>query len=86
MATMQSPVLEKEAFHENNSVRTNPLTKAEWDTQLTRLIPESQEAVQQLLDEGRQWNEIILPGSAKGMILYVAPDFDEPLEEFAEYM
>ena len=25
-------------------------------------------------------------GSAKGKILYVAPDFDAPLEEFQEYM
>ena len=25
------------------------------------------------------------PGSAKGKILYVAPDFDEPLGDFAEY-
>ena len=25
-------------------------------------------------------------GSAKGKILYIAPDFDAPLEEFQEYM
>ena len=25
-------------------------------------------------------------GSAKGKILYIAPDFDAPLEEFKEYM
>ncbi|HTU92812.1 MAG TPA: hypothetical protein VMF69_22210 [Gemmataceae bacterium] len=25
-------------------------------------------------------------GSAKGKVLYVAPDFDAPLEEFKEYM
>lgn len=25
-------------------------------------------------------------GSAKGLILYMAPDFDAPLEEFREYM
>ena len=25
------------------------------------------------------------PGSAKGKILYVAPDFDEPLADFTEY-
>lgn len=25
------------------------------------------------------------PGSAKGKILYIAPDFDEPLADFAEY-
>jgi antitoxin (DNA-binding transcriptional repressor) of toxin-antitoxin stability system len=25
-------------------------------------------------------------GSAKGKILYMAPDFDAPLEEFKEYM
>jgi antitoxin (DNA-binding transcriptional repressor) of toxin-antitoxin stability system len=26
------------------------------------------------------------PGSAKGSILYMAPDFDGPLEDFQEYM
>jgi len=26
------------------------------------------------------------PGSAAGSILYMAPDFDEPLEDFKEYM
>ena len=26
------------------------------------------------------------PGLGKGSILYMAPDFDEPLEEFKEYM
>ncbi|HIJ86838.1 MAG TPA: type II toxin-antitoxin system Phd/YefM family antitoxin [Desulfuromonadales bacterium] len=26
-----------------------------------------------------------LPGSAKGKILYIAPDIDEPLADFAEY-
>jgi prevent-host-death family protein len=25
-------------------------------------------------------------GSGKGLVTYVAPDFDEPLEELAEYM
>jgi prevent-host-death family protein len=25
-------------------------------------------------------------GSGKGLVTYVAPDFDEPLEDFAEYM
>jgi antitoxin (DNA-binding transcriptional repressor) of toxin-antitoxin stability system len=25
------------------------------------------------------------PGSATGKVLYVAPDFDEPLADFAEY-
>lgn len=25
------------------------------------------------------------PGSAQGKILYIAPDFDEPLADFAEY-
>jgi antitoxin (DNA-binding transcriptional repressor) of toxin-antitoxin stability system len=27
-----------------------------------------------------------VPGSAKGEILWIAPDFDEPLDEFREYM
>lgn len=26
------------------------------------------------------------PGSAKGKILYIAPDFDDPLEDFKDYM
>jgi len=26
------------------------------------------------------------PGMGKGSILYMAPDFDEPMEEFQEYM
>jgi antitoxin (DNA-binding transcriptional repressor) of toxin-antitoxin stability system len=26
------------------------------------------------------------PGLGKGSILYMAPDFDEPLEEFKEYI
>lgn len=26
------------------------------------------------------------PGSAKGKILYISPDFDEPLEDFKDYM
>ena len=25
-------------------------------------------------------------GSGKGLVTYIAPDFDEPLEDFAEYM
>jgi hypothetical protein len=25
------------------------------------------------------------PGAGKGSILYMAPDFDEPMEEFKEY-
>ena len=27
-----------------------------------------------------------VPGSAKGLIISIAPDFDEPLEDFREYM
>jgi antitoxin (DNA-binding transcriptional repressor) of toxin-antitoxin stability system len=26
------------------------------------------------------------PGTLKGTVLYMAPDFDAPLEDFAEYM
>ena len=26
------------------------------------------------------------PGSAKGQILYISPDFDEPLDDFKDYM
>ncbi|MBF0310940.1 MAG: DUF2281 domain-containing protein [Magnetococcales bacterium] len=31
-------------------------------------------------------NKTRQPGSAKGKILYMAPDFDAPLEDFKEYM
>jgi prevent-host-death family protein len=40
---------------------------------ILRLVPVKR------LDKGRQ------PGSAKGKILYIAPDFDEPLTDFVEY-
>ncbi|MBI4265359.1 MAG: type II toxin-antitoxin system prevent-host-death family antitoxin [Acidobacteria bacterium] len=26
------------------------------------------------------------PGTAKGLVLYMSPDFDEPLEDFKDYM
>jgi prevent-host-death family protein len=26
------------------------------------------------------------PGTAKGLVLYMSPDFDEPLEDFEDYM
>jgi prevent-host-death family protein len=41
---------------------------------ILRLVP-----VKKVTGQGRN------PGSAKGKILYIAPDFDEPLTDFAEY-
>jgi hypothetical protein len=28
----------------------------------------------------------VAPGLGKGSVVYMAPDFDEPLEEFREYL
>lgn len=42
--------------------------------------------VQELLAQGVQEQDIILPGSARNMITRIANDFDAPLDEFAEYM
>jgi prevent-host-death family protein len=41
---------------------------------ILRLVP-----VKKITGKGRQ------PGSARGKILFIAPDFDEPLADFAEY-
>jgi prevent-host-death family protein len=41
---------------------------------ILRLVP-----VKRITGKGRQ------PGSAKGKILFIAPDFDEPLADFVEY-
>ena len=45
------------------------------DKPLARLIPEGAPKIQPRV-----------PGSAKGMIAYMADDFDAPLEDFKEYM
>ncbi len=42
---------------------------------------------QVLAEEPENPSEVapIEPGSAKGLILYMAPDFNAPLEEFGDY-
>jgi len=65
-------------------------------TQLSRLIQEALNGTEviiardnkplvrlQVLPEARPERRI---GGAKGMVLFMAPDFDAPLEDFAEYM
>lgn len=42
--------------------------------------------VQKLLAQGVSRDNIRMPGSAKHLDIYVADDFDEPLDEFSEYM
>jgi hypothetical protein len=42
--------------------------------------------VAKLIGERPTGGERPAPGLGKGSIVYMAPDFDEPLEEFKEYM
>jgi antitoxin (DNA-binding transcriptional repressor) of toxin-antitoxin stability system len=42
--------------------------------------------VAKLVGEGARTRTPRIPGSAKGKILYMAEDFDAPLEDFREYM
>jgi antitoxin (DNA-binding transcriptional repressor) of toxin-antitoxin stability system len=61
---------------------------------IARLIPGQQlfitnaegHIVARLIGEAPPPEEPIQPGSAKGKILYMADDFDAPLEDFKEYM
>ncbi|MEI9959748.1 MAG: DUF2281 domain-containing protein [Limisphaerales bacterium] len=56
-----------------------------------QVLPEpAQKSVLDLVDKLAQQNAISIPlapkaGSAKGLI-HIAPDFDEPLEDFKPYM
>ena len=50
------------------------------------VITENQQPVARLVGERRVRPARPAPGLGKGSILYMAPDFDEPLEEFKEYM
>lgn len=50
------------------------------------VITESQQAVARLVGARPPRPSRPAPGLGKGSILYMAPDFDEPLEEFKEYM
>ena len=42
--------------------------------------------VARLIAAGPREKEPRQPGTLKGTVLYMAPDFDAPLEEFKEYM
>jgi prevent-host-death family protein len=50
------------------------------------LITENQQPVAKLVSQRPARLPRPAPGLGKGSILYMAPDFDEPLEEFKEYM
>ncbi|MFN4261030.1 MAG: type II toxin-antitoxin system Phd/YefM family antitoxin [Gemmataceae bacterium] len=50
------------------------------------VIIENQQPVARLIGERSTHPPRPAPGLGKGSILYMAPDFDETLEEFKEYM
>ncbi len=50
------------------------------------IITENQQPVAKLVGERSVALSRPAPGLGKGSILFMAPDFDEPLEEFKEYM
>ena len=50
------------------------------------ILTENQKPVAKLVSESPGRPPRPAPGLGKGSILYMAPDFDEPMEEFREYM
>ncbi len=50
------------------------------------VITLDEKPIARLLVEKPAQQQPRLPGSAKGMIAYMADDFDAPLEDFKEYM
>jgi prevent-host-death family protein len=50
------------------------------------VITDSQQPVAKLIGQRPPRPPRPAPGLGKGSILYMAPDFDEPLEEFKEYL
>jgi antitoxin (DNA-binding transcriptional repressor) of toxin-antitoxin stability system len=50
------------------------------------ILTEGQRPVAKLIGERPARPSRPAPGLGKGSILYIAPDFDEPMEEFQEYM
>jgi antitoxin (DNA-binding transcriptional repressor) of toxin-antitoxin stability system len=50
------------------------------------LITRDQKLVARLVAEPEQQQQPRRPGTLKGSVLYMAPDFDAPLEDFKEYM
>ncbi len=72
------------------------VTIHEAKTHLSRLIQESLEGEEVIIAKGKTPLVKIQPletapkqrrlGGAKGILVYMADDFDEPLEEFSDYM
>lgn len=50
------------------------------------IITENQQTVAKLISEAAKPAKRPPPGLGKGSILFMTPDFDEPLEEMQEYM
>jgi antitoxin (DNA-binding transcriptional repressor) of toxin-antitoxin stability system len=50
------------------------------------IITDNQQPVAKLIAERGPLPPRPAPGLGKGSILYMAPDFDEPLDEFKEYV
>ena len=51
------------------------------------VITENDQPVARLVaPQGRLHGEPRRPGTLRGTVLYMAPDFDAPLDEFKEYM
>ena len=50
------------------------------------VITQNHQSVARLIGERPARPSRPAPGLGKGSILYMAPDFDEPLAEFKEYM
>jgi antitoxin (DNA-binding transcriptional repressor) of toxin-antitoxin stability system len=50
------------------------------------ILTENQRPVAKLIGERHTRPLRPAPGLGKGSVLYMAPDFDEPMEEFQEYM
>lgn len=50
------------------------------------VITQDERPVAKLTRQPRPSRKHRVPGTAKGKILFMADDFDEPLEDFKEYM
>jgi prevent-host-death family protein len=50
------------------------------------VITQDDKPVARLIAENTPLMQPRVPGSAKGMIAYMADDFDAPLEDFKDYM
>jgi len=50
------------------------------------VITENEQPVARLVPEASIERKPRQPGSMRGTVLYMAPDFDAPLEDFKEYM